>query len=102
MPTTRTVKKAQESKREGKAPSTQAGHFVKEEMDHVKKGKHGAKNRKQAIAIGLSKARQSGVDIPDSSKSSSKTTTKSTTHSKRIAKPKVSHKRSHAALERLR
>lgn len=72
MPTTRTVKKAQESKREGKAPSTQAGHFVKEEMDHVKKGKHGVKNKKQAIAIGLSKARQSGVDIPSSSKSSSK------------------------------
>lgn len=102
MPTTRTVKKAQESKREGKAPSTQAEHFVKEEMDHVKEGKHGVKNKKQAIAIGLSKARQSGVDIPSSSKSSSKKTTKSTTHSKRIVKPKVSHKRSHAALERLR
>lgn len=100
MPTTRTVKKAQESKREGKSSSTQAGHFVKEEMDHVKTGKHGAKNRKQAIAIGLSKARQSGVDIPDSP--NAKKTSKATTHSKRIVKPKVSHKRSQAGLERLR
>ena len=92
MPTTRTVKKAQASKREGKSPSTQAGHFVKEEMDYIKMGKHGAKNRKQAIAIGLSKARRSGVDIPDSP--NAKKTTKATTHSKRIVKPKVSHERS--------
>ena len=100
MPTARIIKKAQESKREGKSPSTQAGHFVKEEMDHIKTGKHGAKNREQAIAIGLSKARQSGVDIPSSLNSKKKS--KTTTHSKRIVRPKVSHKRSHAALERLR
>ena len=52
-----------ETKREGKAPSTQAGEFVREEMEHMKEGKHPVKNRRQAIAIGLSKARQSGVDV---------------------------------------
>ena len=50
--------------REGKAPSTQAGEFVREEMDHIREGKHGARSTKQAIAIGLSKARRAGVDLP--------------------------------------
>src|SRR5690349_12121248 len=64
MPEKKTLKAAQEDKREGKAPSTQAGEFVREEMHHVREGKHGARNPKQAIAIGLSKARRSGVDLP--------------------------------------
>ena len=64
MPEKETIKRAQEDKREGKAPSTQAGEFVREEMDHVREGKHGARSAKQAIAIGLSKARRAGVKLP--------------------------------------
>jgi hypothetical protein len=56
-------KRAHEDQREGKSPSTQAGEFVHEEMDHVRKGKHGARSTKQAIAIGLSKARRAGVRL---------------------------------------
>ena len=64
MPDKKTVERAREDAREGKAPSTQAGEFVKEEMDHIREGKHGARSTKQAIAIGLSKARRAGVDLP--------------------------------------
>jgi hypothetical protein len=64
MPEKQTLDRAQRDKREGKAPSTQAGEFVKEEMDHIREGKHGARNTKQAIAIGLSKARRAGVKLP--------------------------------------
>lgn len=64
MPEKRTIKQARKAKREGKAATTQAGAFVREEMDHMKTGKHRVKSRKQAIAIGLSKARKSGVKVP--------------------------------------
>lgn len=64
MPEKKTLERAKQDKREGKAPSTQAGEFVREEMDHIREGKHGAKSAKQAIAIGLSKARRAGVDLP--------------------------------------
>ena len=64
MPEKETVERAEKDKREGKSPSTQAGEFVREEMDHVREGKHGARNAKQAIAIGLSKARRAGVKLP--------------------------------------
>jgi hypothetical protein len=64
MPEKETLERAEQDKREGKSPSTQAGEFVKEEMDHVREGKHGARSPKQAIAIGLSKARRAGVDLP--------------------------------------
>ena len=64
MPDKETLERAQEDKREGKSPSTQAGEFVKEEMDHIREGKHGARSTKQAIAIGLSKARRAGVELP--------------------------------------
>jgi hypothetical protein len=64
MPEKKTMERARKDKREGKAPSTQAGEFVKEEMDHVREGKHGARSAKQAIAIGLSKARRAGVKLP--------------------------------------
>ena len=57
MPEKETLERARKDKDEGKAPSTQAGEFVKEEMDHVREGKHGARSPQQAIAIGLSKAR---------------------------------------------
>ena len=63
MPEKKTMERARKDKREGKAPSTQAGEFVREEMDHIRAGKHGARSTKQAIAIGLSKARRSGVPL---------------------------------------
>jgi Family of unknown function (DUF6496) len=56
--------KAREDARQGKAPSTQAGEFVHEEIEHVREGKHGARSTKQAIAIGLSKARRAGIKLP--------------------------------------
>jgi hypothetical protein len=64
MPSKTTVRRMQRTKSEGKAPSTQAGAFVREEIEHVRQGKHGARSPKQAIAIGLSKARRSGVKAP--------------------------------------
>ena len=64
MPEQRTLKRARKAKREGKAPSTQAGEFVHEEIEHIREGKHGARSTKQAIAIGLSKARRAGVKLP--------------------------------------
>ena len=64
MPERKTLERARKDKREGKAPSTQAGEFVREEIEHVREGKHGARSAKQAIAIGLSKARRAGVDLP--------------------------------------
>jgi hypothetical protein len=63
MPEKKTIAKAEQDRREGKAPSTQAGEFVREEMEHIREGKHGARSAKQAIAIGLSKARRAGVDL---------------------------------------
>ncbi len=63
MPEAETIKRAQEDAREGKSPSTQAGEFVREEIHHVREGKHGARSTKQAIAIGLSKARRAGVKL---------------------------------------
>ena len=63
MPEKRTVEKAKEDLREGKSPTTAAGEFVHEEMDHIREGKHGARSTKQAIAIGLSKARRAGVPL---------------------------------------
>ena len=63
MPEKETLERAREDAREGKAPSTQAGEFVREEIDHIREGKHGARSTKQAIAIGLSKARRAGVKL---------------------------------------
>jgi hypothetical protein len=73
MPEAATLKRARRDKREGKAPSTQAGEFVHEEIEHVREGKHGARSTKQAIAIGLSKARRAGVKVP-AKKTASKST----------------------------
>jgi hypothetical protein len=64
MPEKKTRERAARAKREGKAPSTQAGAFVQEEIEHVREGKHGARSTAQAIAIGLSKARRAGVAVP--------------------------------------
>ena len=73
MPEKETIERAREDAREGKSPSTQAGEFVREEMHHIREGKHGARSTKQAIAIGLSKARQAGVKLsaPKKGKASS-------------------------------
>src|SRR6267143_4049151 len=73
MPEKETLERAEEDKREGKAPSTQAGEFVREEIEHVREGKHGARSTKQAIAIGLSKARRAGVKLPAKKGTSKKT-----------------------------
>ena len=63
MPEQRTLERALEDAREGKSPSTQAGEFVREEIHHVREGKHGARSPQQAIAIGLSKARRAGIKL---------------------------------------
>lgn len=63
MPEKKTIERAKEDLREGKAPSTAAGEFVHEEIEHVREGKHGAQSPQQAIAIGLSKARRAGVPL---------------------------------------
>jgi hypothetical protein len=63
MPSKTTMKKARRALRQGKSPTTAAGEFVHEEIEHVREGKHGARSTKQAIAIGLSKARRAGVPL---------------------------------------
>lgn len=78
MPEKETIERAHEDAREGKSPGTQAGEFVREEMHHIREGKHGAASTKQAIAIGLSKARRAGVKLtpPRKGKASASTTKK--------------------------
>ena len=75
MPEKETLERARKDKREGKSPSTQAGEFVHEEIEHIREGKHGARSTKQAIAIGLSKARRAGVPLapPEKGKASERT-----------------------------
>src|SRR5437773_5745349 len=75
MPEKETIERAKQDAREGKAPSTQAGEFVHEEIKHIREGKHGARSTKQAIAIGLSKARRAGVTLkpPSASTTSART-----------------------------
>ena len=73
MPDEETIEQAREDEREGKSPSTQVGEFVHEEIEHVRQGKHGARSTKQAIAIGLSKARRAGVKLPAPKRGSRKT-----------------------------
>jgi Family of unknown function (DUF6496) len=99
MPEKETRKRAEKDKREGKAPSTQAGEFVHEEIDHIREGKHGARSTKQAIAIGLSKARRAGVKLP-AKKGTSKKTQKQAARDLRkgATKTKKSAKRSRATL----
>lgn len=75
MPEKKTIERARRDKQEGKSPSTQAGEFVHEQIDKIRKGKHGARSAKQAIAIGLSEARRAGVPLkpPAKGKTSEKT-----------------------------
>src|SRR5919202_5065850 len=73
MPEKKTIERAKRDKAEGKAPTTQAGEFVREEMEHIREGKHGARSPQQAIAIGLSKARRAGVKLPPPKRGSKRT-----------------------------
>jgi hypothetical protein len=75
MPEKKTIERAKKAKRKGRSATTQAGEFVREEIRHIRQGKHGARSAKQAIAIGLSKARRAGVDLPppEKGKTSEKT-----------------------------
>ena len=100
-----TLDRARREAREGKASSTQAGEFVREEMKHIRKGKHGARSTKQAIAIGLSKARRAGVKLPapkaDQASARTRTQAKRDIRSGRSAKSATpSAKRSRAARSR--
>jgi Family of unknown function (DUF6496) len=76
MPTKQAMAKARADKRAGKSPSTQAGEFVKDEMDKIRRGEHGARSARQAVAIGLSEARRAGVDLPPPRKGRAKKSTR--------------------------
>jgi hypothetical protein len=76
MPERKTIRKAKQDLRQGKSPTTAAGEFVREEIEHVREGKHGARSTKQAIAIGLSKARRSGVPLKPPKKGSTSARTR--------------------------
>ena len=76
MPERSTIKKAKQDLREGKSPTTAAGEFVHDEIEHVRQGKHGARSTKQAIAIGLSKARRAGVPLKPPKKGQAKERTR--------------------------
>ncbi|APR84053.1 TolA protein [Minicystis rosea] len=87
MPEKRTTERARAAKRAGKAPSTQAGEYVREEIHHVREGKHGARSAKQAIAIGLSKARRAGVAVKPKKKAAAKTRAKAERDIRRGSSP---------------
>ena len=95
MPKQDVIQRAKQKAREGRAPSTQAGEFVREEMEHIRQGKHGARSTKQAIAIGLSKARRAGVALPRGKK-------KTTTEKTRRPQNRPSARRSSATLDVLK
>jgi hypothetical protein len=102
MPERKTLERLAEDRSSGKAPSTQAGEFVREEFEHIREGKHGARSPKQAIAIGLSKARRAGVDLPPPEKGTASPETRRSAK-RDLARGKkgkkgVSHRRSQATL----
>ena len=103
MPEKKTIAEARKAKREGKSPSTQAGAFVHEEIEHIRDGEHGARSAKQAIAIGLSKARRAGVKLPPPPNTASERTKQTAKRdSARAGKAtKPSPARSHAAKKAL-
>jgi hypothetical protein len=107
VPERKTIERARRAKREGKAPTTQAGEFVREEIEHVREGKHGVRSTKQAIAIGLSKARRAGVKLPPPRKGqASARTRKSAARAYRAGqggtRKKPSSRRSRATLRALK
>lgn len=107
MPSKQTIKKAKQELREGKSPKTAAGEFVHEEIEHVRRGKHGARSPRQAIAIGLSEARRSGIPVPPPKKNASAATKKRAERdnekgqSSQSSPKKTSSKRSKARLQAL-
>lgn len=107
MPKKSTTKRATKARREGKSASTQAGEFVREEIEEIREGKHGARNAKQAIAIGLSKARRAGVKLPAPKKGTTSETTRrkaaqDTKKGQSSSRGKVSRKRSAASAKALK
>lgn len=102
MPEKKTLSRAKQDKKEGKAPSTQAGEFVHEEIEHVREGKHGARSAKQAIAIGLSKARRAGVKVGAPKKASAATKRKVAQDSKADSHKEPSPTRSRAIKKALK
>jgi Family of unknown function (DUF6496) len=106
MPLKTTVKKARRAKRESKAPTTQAGEFVHEEIEEIRQGKHGARSARQAIAIGLSKARRAGVKLPPPPKGrasvATRTKAKQDLEKAKSGSTKVSPKRSKATVNALK
>src|SRR6187397_2592695 len=107
MPEKRTIERARKAKRQGKSPTTQAGPFVHEEIEHIREGKHGARSAKQAIAIGLSKARRAGVKLPPpkEGKASDETRARAARdleHGEKASREKVSRTRSKATTAALK
>jgi hypothetical protein len=99
MPEKETLERARKDAQEGKSASTQAGEFVREEMDHIQEGKHGARNTKQAIAIGLSKARRAAIKLapPKKGKASERTRKQA---ARDTAKGRQSHRKTSAKRSR--
>jgi hypothetical protein len=106
MPLKTTIKKARRAKRESKAPTTQAGEFVREEIEEIRQGKHGARSAQQAIAIGLSKARRAGVKLPPPPKGrtsvATRTKAKRDLEKAKSGSTKASPKRSKATVSALK
>jgi hypothetical protein len=104
MPEKQTLERARRARREGKRPTTQAGEFIREEMHHIRSGRHGARSTKQAIAIGLSKARRSGVKLGRPPASAKAQTRKSAAYASRAARQgrQPSGKRSRAIVKALK
>jgi hypothetical protein len=103
MPEQATIRRARQDAKEGKSPSTQAGEFVREEIHHVREGKHGVRSPKQAIAIGLSKARKAGVKLPAPPKGSPSAKKGNRTHkSTHKSRRKPSARRSRATIGSLK
>ena len=104
MPEKKTMENARAARRAGKSPTTQAGEFVHEEIEHVREGKHGARSAKQAIAIGLSKARRAGIKLPPPPRSAKASTKRSAAAASRAGRKRTrpSPKRSRAMSRRLK
>ena len=90
MPEEQAMERARDDEREGKSPSTQAGEFVREEMEHIREGEHGARSPEQAIAIGLSKARRAGVKLPPPKRGKARTKTQA---KRDLAKARAGHRK---------
>ena len=89
MPEKRTLQRARRKARAGNSPSTVAGEFVREEMEDIRKGKHGARSARQAITIGLSKARRAGVPLPPKGKRTRKRASARRIHGRYVSRPRT-------------